>query len=429
MFFRNSAKTTRINIEHITVKLDVSYKPKYKKQVQMVHLTEQDLKYLVVLKPYVEKKIYEIVEQFYDALFAEDYLIKIINENSSMDKLKITLRQHIIEMFNGIIDDSYFIKRKRIAQVHVRIDLKTKWYIAAFQNLLISFIDIIEKNISDPIDQLNMIRAASKICNFEQQLVLEEFEKVAEQLKLDMHIQKQQISQSIIQSAASLATISEQTNVTFNQINSQSEEISSFALKTSELSNLAEMKATDGKTKILHQHENMLNIRNTVDEISLNIKKLLNVSNEMENIIGIVTTIADQTNLLSLNASIEAARAGEYGKGFSVVAAEVRKLADQTKDSALSVEKLLKSNKEHTTNLVASLNRIQEEVQCEEESMNDTEEQFSQILSVMNESKAQNEMMKHEIQQLHSVISELCMTFDDVTNSADNLATIAKKLD
>lgn len=111
----------------------------------MINLTEQDLKYLVVLKPYIEKDIYEIVNQFYDALYVEDYLIKIINENSSMDRLKITLRKHLIELFEGKIDRSYLEKRKRIAQVHVRIGLKTKWYIAAFQNLLVTFIDIIEK--------------------------------------------------------------------------------------------------------------------------------------------------------------------------------------------------------------------------------------------------------------------------------------------
>lgn len=213
---------------------------------------------------------------------------------------------------------------------------------------------------------MNLIRAVSKICNLEQQLVLEEYENAIEQLKADIDNQKQQISQSIIQSAASLAAISEQTNVTFNQINDQSEEITNTALKTAELSNLAEVKAADGKIKIQHQHENMLNIRDTVDDISSNIEKLLKVSDEMEKIISIVTTIADQTNLLSLNASIEAARAGEHGRGFSVVAAEVRKLADQTKDSTLSVEMLLKSNKEHTTNLAESLKRIQEEVQCGE---------------------------------------------------------------
>lgn len=60
--------------------------------------------------------------------------------------------------------------------------------------------------------------------------------------------------------------------------------------------------------------------------------------------------------------------------------------------------------------------------------MNDTEEQFSQILTVMQESKVHNEIIKHEIHHLHSVISELCMTFEKVTSSADNLALIAKDL-
>ncbi|RUL51731.1 globin-coupled sensor protein [Lysinibacillus antri] len=428
VLFNKMRKPTSMNLNDIKVEIDTT-QTKYTNQLQLLNLTEQDLKYLKVFKPYIQEKIHTVVDHFYNALYVEDSLIQIIDRNSSVDKLKVTLRNHVLDMFNGVINKEFFEKRKRIAQVHVRIGLKTQWYIGAFQNLLITIIEIVHQDVKDPNDQLYLIRAITKMCTFEQQLVLEEFENVVEAYKVQIQRQKEQISQSIIKSTESLATVSEQTNVTFHLINDQSQEMTSYAMKTAELSISAEEKAKVGKIKIVNQHQNMLSIRNTIDDISSNISDLLRVTNDMETIIGIVTGIADQTNLLSLNASIEAARAGEYGKGFSVVAEEVRKLSDQTKQSVESVEHLLSKNKEHTINLVDLLERVNEEVQLGEKSMNETEEQFSQILNVVNESKVQSELMKKEIERLHGVISELASSFNEVTYSADQLALVAKDLE
>ncbi|QNU35924.1 hypothetical protein IC802_00045 [Geobacillus sp. 44C] len=75
--------------------------------------------------------------------------------------------------------------------------------------------------------------------------------------------------------------------------------------------------------------------------IQIEIQSLQQSARDIERINSIVTKIADQTNMLSLNASIEAARAGEHGKGFAVVANEVRKLAFQTKESLADVTNIL----------------------------------------------------------------------------------------
>jgi len=74
--------------------------------------------------------------------------------------------------------------------------------------------------------------------------------------------------------------------------------------------------------------------------------EIVKSSNDMMNIIGIITDISEQTNLLSLNASIEAARAGEHGRGFAVVAEEISKLADQTSQSTKDIGNLIQKNNE-----------------------------------------------------------------------------------
>ena len=79
---------------------------------------------------------------------------------------------------------------------------------------------------------------------------------------------------------------------------------------------------------------------------------------QIEAVIHIVKEIAEQTNLLALNSAIEAARAGEHGRGFAVVAEEVRKLADQTKDSVLEVSSLIEQSRGVTTQIAQAIHNV-----------------------------------------------------------------------
>ncbi|WP_431802579.1 protoglobin domain-containing protein [Halobacillus andaensis] len=82
------------------------------KQFQMIALTEEDLSVLKSLQPIVRRNIAVIVDQFYENLAHEGSLIEIIKDNSSIERLKKTLRAHIQEMFNGLIDEQFIHKRK-----------------------------------------------------------------------------------------------------------------------------------------------------------------------------------------------------------------------------------------------------------------------------------------------------------------------------
>jgi heme-based aerotactic transducer len=83
-------------------------------------------------------------------------------------------------MFDGVIEGEYFEKRIRIAQIHVRIGLKTKWYMCAFQDLFLSLVEIIEEKLIHKEDYYLAIKAVSKILNLEQQLVLEAYDVESE---------------------------------------------------------------------------------------------------------------------------------------------------------------------------------------------------------------------------------------------------------
>ncbi|MFJ5767999.1 methyl-accepting chemotaxis protein [Lysinibacillus sp. NPDC093210] len=428
MIFQKQKKAMALDLQQYSVTMDVPNSQTLVKQIEMLNLTKLDLQYLKAFKPFVEDNINQIVDRFYGMIGTEQSLVDIINKHSSVDKLKVTLRRHIIEMFNGTIDEEFYKRRVSIAKVHVHIGLRTQWYICAFQDLAISFIDLVEKYVEHPMDQFNTIRAISKISNFEQQLVLEAFESTVERLKENVEREKEAVERKIVESSEGLAAISQETNASFHQLNNQSHEIKELAKRSLQVSSLAESQAIEGRECLQHQSKNMSNIIQSVDDITDNIKQLSEMSKEMEAIMNVVTNIANQTNLLALNAAIEAARAGEAGKGFSVVADEVRKLSSQTKESVTSVAKLLEKTTKRTDKLAHTLSHIQEEVASGEENMAQTEGQFNKILDAMTQAKCQSDRMEKEVMAVAQILNELGLAFNEVTISADKLANVAQNL-
>jgi len=428
VIFQKQRKTTALDLQQYIVKMDVPNHQSMVKQIEMLNLTKQDLQYLKAFQPFVMDNIDGIVDRFYSMIVTERDLVDIINRHSSVEKLKVTLRRHIIEMFNGIIDEEFYLRRIKIAKVHVHIGLRTQWYICAFQDLTVSFIDLVEQYITHPKDQFSTIRAISKISNFEQQLVLEAFENTVEQHKETMERKKEVVENKIIESSEGLATISQETNNSFQRLSRQSDEIKQLAKKSIQVSAMAENQALEGREQLKSQSQNMNNIIHSLNDITENTEQLTEMSKEMESIMSVVTNIANQTNLLALNAAIEAARAGEAGKGFSVVADEVRKLSIQTKESVTSVAMLLHKTNDRIDKLVHSLSNIQEEVESGEENMVQTEGQFTKILDSMTEAKEQNDCMEKDVLAIAEILNELGIAFEEVTSSAEKLANVAQNL-
>jgi heam-based aerotactic trancducer len=159
-------------------------------QLKMIQMTDKDLKYLQLFQPTVEDNIVAVVDEFYDILAQDPKMTAIINEHSTFERLKVTLRRHISEMFSGNIDANFIEKRDRIARVHVRIGLPTNSYLAAFQSLNLSFMGLVRETVSHTEDQYELLAAIAKILNLEQQLVLVAFENIVEEMKQNIEKEK-----------------------------------------------------------------------------------------------------------------------------------------------------------------------------------------------------------------------------------------------
>jgi len=147
----------------------------------------------------------------------------------------------------------------------------------------------------------------------------------------------------------------EETTVSINEISSNLE-------KAAGLTNDTESASGRGKQVVEKTIVAMNDIASKVNDIGTVIARLKSSSNQIGDIVGVIDAIAEQTNLLALNAAIEAARAGEAGKGFAVVADEIRKLAEKTSKSTKQIEDTVKSIQNDTNIAVTSMDRGKKEV-------------------------------------------------------------------
>ncbi|MCM3714179.1 methyl-accepting chemotaxis protein [Halalkalibacter oceani] len=215
------------------------------------------------------------------------------------------------------------------------------------------------------------------------------------------------MSEQVAATAEQLSASSQETSAATNQIAVTIQEVSSAseqtlqrsqestqsALKVNEgvemiteattgVSTLAEeasREAKEGEASISRAVSQISTIRETVSQSADFIQQLGERSHEIGNILELITSISEQTNLLALNAAIEAARAGEHGKGFAVVADEVRKLAEESRASAEKISTMILLIQEDTERAVEEMNRGTEEVEVGTKVVHEVGESFTRI--------------------------------------------------
>lgn len=196
--------------------------------------------------------------------------------------------------------------------------------------------------------------------------------------------------------------------------------ISSSSTQVSDMAQETALEAIEGEKYVKNNLEQMKFIHSSVLESNKVIQSLSQRSNEIGKILDAISQIADQTNLLALNAAIEAARAGEHGKGFAVVADEVRKLAEQSQQSAGQIALLIKSVQEDTNKSVDIMSKVSKNAEEGLAISTETSEKFGFIMNRMNQMTPQIEEVTATVQQMSAAVQE-------VSASANELSIIAKE--
>ena len=236
------------------------------------------------------------------------------------------------------------------------------------------------------------------------------------------------ISAEVVQTVLEVKTKIEGQVTSVQESSSSMEEITTGVQTVAESSAVvAEVAVTTteriniGSEVINHSILQMNSVHDVVEETSKVINKLVTRTQQIDTALAAITNIAEQTNLLALNAAIEAARAGENGKGFAVVAAEVRDLAEQSKESAKEVNHLIKSIQQDTKDTVNVMQKGQQKAVEGKEAAHKANQTF---LSIMRDI----DKITGQIQEVSAATEEMSAGTEEVNASLSLVSETATEV-
>lgn len=338
-----------------------------KEVIKLAQLSQQDLDHLLLIDDLMEQHAPIIAERHYEMVMDIPEIKVIFEEFTTYERYVPAITNYYKQLTKPKINKAYIEYRKKIGNIHSRIQLTEEWYIGSYMRVYEYLVPFITARFSSQPQKLaNILIALNRIITFDTIIVLEAY-KEANDFQLIDKVSNAVDELTKIDEIGSLLSVVEQTteeadevNEATQQLNAAVDEIAATATNANQQTNLMVDQAQDSKQVVETSFTGFLTMIEEFQESKDYFQSLTDKVRSISEVIDFIKGIADETNLLALNASIEAARAGEHGLGFAVVADEVRKLAEQTKESVEDITKQMEEVQQESNNVSTNIEKFSE---------------------------------------------------------------------
>lgn len=423
-----------------TMAYDIEYRKKF------IEISEEDAKRMKRLQPVGEKHIDEIMDDLYAHFLKFPETNAFLQSEKHVKNLKGAQTRFFMDLLSGEYDERYLDSRLSVGRTHERIGLEPQWYIGAYSkymNLIIP--KIFEANKAKPAEAMKDVQGVIKMIfldmGFAIDTYIEAMNNRENAMKAEFVENLTSFADSLNNSATSIAAATSEQSATVAEQASSVHEVTSTVAEVKQTSiqaaehanNMVESASTaveaskQGTKAVEDSIQGMHEIQKQVEAIADKILSLSEQTQQIGEIIQSVNEIAEQSKLLALNAAIEAARAGEHGRGFSVVASEIRNLADQSKQATNQVRGILGEIQKATNGAVIATEEGSKKVDAGVVLANQAGENIHQLSKAISASADSGKTISSSSQQQTAGVEQISAAMQQISTASQDTLKAVKR--
>jgi methyl-accepting chemotaxis protein len=392
------------------------------------------------LRAIIGQALPKMLDEFYEEI-GKSPVEALFSDPGRVEPTKAKQAMHWERLFDDQISDETFARSDFIGEVHLKKGLSPNWYITAYGWVLLKMIPEITSKYRLSRSELNAALStlvvrffsdmAASLTGYQNASVREAVTTVKEKniealgnlsnsitdlnsITLQLAF-LQRNSNDVARNGQAISSAATELVSSVGEISTNSE----YAAHEAQESNDS---AAEGRTTVQRLSQVIANISAAVAETSNSVDELSEASGQIGQMLTVIEGIAEQTNLLALNATIEAARAGEAGKGFAVVASEVKQLANQTAKSTEDIAGRIAALRE-------GMALIQKNMQTSTSAVAQSEEAIAQTSGQIDQFAVKAGGVSTRMSEISGILMQQKTASSEIAENIDNVAQLASESD